>query len=562
MERLSVGQILVRMGALSPDQIPKVLEYAKANGLKFGEACLKLDLCTEEQVYRALAKHFQLPFANLAGKTIPPELIDLVPKEVALEHNIVPVAAKDGVITIAISDPSDFFVVQDNLRFLLNREVRCALATPTALEEALDNHYRLTGDLSQVIGEAEQSRDQVDTGEEEYDPNDAPIIRLVHHLITTAVKERASDIHIEPMADRVRVRYRIDGVCQERDPFPKKLQGPIISRIKIMSGMDMAEKRRPQDGRIMMKIQGRDIDFRVSALPAVHGESLVLRILDKEKALIELEDLGFHESDLQRFERIIKRPTGIFLVTGPTGSGKTTTLYAALKRLNRPDVKIITAENPVEYCISGINQSQVRHDIGLDFQRIIRAMMRQAPNIILVGEIRDRETADIAIQAALTGHLVFSTLHTNDAPSAITRLIDMGVKPFLVASAIMAVMAQRLIRVLCKKCKEPYDPTDVELKQIGLTRADIEGHTIYRPVGCPECRFTGYHGRKGIFELMEMSPDLREMAFRKRPTMEIRAKARAEGMLTLQEDGVRKVLAGLTSIEDLLRVTHSSEFLP
>ncbi len=561
MERLSVGQILVRMGALPKDQVAKVLEFSKANDVRFGEACLKLDLCSEEQVYRALAKHFQLPFANLAGKTIPQDLVELVPKEIATENGIVPVAAKDGRITVALADPTDFFVIQDNLRFLLNREVSCALATPQALEEALDHHYRLTGDLSGVIGEAEDAQEKEGLGaDEELEANDAPIIKLVQFLISNAIKERASDIHVEPMADRVRIRYRIDGVCLEREPYPKKLQGPIISRIKIMSHMDMAEKRRPQDGRIMLKMHGRDVDFRVSALPGTNGESVVLRILDKEKALVDLEELGFHESDFERFERIIKRPTGIFLVTGPTGSGKTTTLYAALKRLNRPDVKIITAENPVEYCIAGINQSEVRHGIGLDFQRIIRAMMRQAPNIILVGEIRDRETADIAIQAALTGHLVFSTLHTNDAPSAITRLIDMGVKPFLVASAIMAVMGQRLVRMLCPKCKEPFEPTDVDLRSIGLSIDEAQGYTLFRPVGCPECRFTGYRGRKGIFELMEMSPDLREMAFNKRPTMELRSKARNEGMLTLQEDGVRKVLTGMTSIEDILRVTHSSEF--
>jgi type IV pilus assembly protein PilB len=564
VERLSVGQILVRSDALKAEQVPKVLEFAKSNGVRFGEACLKLELCTEEQVFRALARHFQIPFANLAGKTLPPELIDLVPKEVATENRIVPVAAKDGRITVAIADPTDFFVIQDNLRFLLNREVSCALATPRALDEALDHHYRLSGDLSGVINEAAESQDAKIAGsgsEEELDANDAPIIRLVQFLISTAIKERASDIHVEPMADRVRIRYRIDGVCQDREPYPKKLQGPIISRIKIMSRMDMAEKRRPQDGRIMLKMHGREIDFRVSALPGTHGESVVMRILDKEKALVDLEELGFHETDFQRFERVIKRPTGIFLVTGPTGSGKTTTLYAALKRLNRPDVKIITAENPVEYCISGINQSEVKHEIGLDFQRIIRAMMRQAPNIILVGEIRDSETADIAIQAALTGHLVFSTLHTNDAPSAITRLIDMGVKPFLVASAIMAVMGQRLIRVLCPKCKEPYEPQEVEVRQIGLTVDQLQGQPLYRAVGCPECRFTGYHGRKGIFELMEMSPDLREMAFHKRPTMEIRSKARSEGMVTLQEDGVRKITGGTASIDDVLRVTHSSEFV-
>ena len=561
MERLNVGQILTRMGALSAEQVPKVLEFAKNNGTRFGEACVQLEACSEEQVYRALAKHFQLPFANLAGKTIPAELIELVPKEIATENRIVPVAARDGQLTVAIADPTDFFLIQDNLRFLLNREVNCALATPRALDEALDHHYRMAGDLTSVIGEAEAHHESGMAGTEaEYDANDAPIVKLVTYLISNAIKERASDIHVEPFADRVRIRYRIDGVCVEKEPYPKKLQGPIISRIKIMARMDMAEKRRPQDGRIMLKMHGREVDFRVSALPATGGESVVLRILDKEKALVDLEELGFHESDLLRFERIIKRPTGIFLVTGPTGSGKTTTLYAALKKLNRSDVKIITAENPVEYCIGGINQAEVRHEIGMTFQRILRAMMRQAPNIILVGEIRDRETADIAIQAALTGHLVFSTLHTNDAPSALTRLIDMGVKPFLVASAIMAVMGQRLIRVLCPKCREPFEPTDVDLRQVGITRAEAMDRDLYRPAGCAECNFTGYRGRKGLFELMEMSPDLRDMAFHKRPTMEVRAKARAEGMLTLQEDGVRKILSGMTSIEDVLRVTHSSEF--
>ena len=391
---------------------------------------------------------------------------------------------------------------------------------------------------------------------EDGEANDAPVIKYVTQLISNALKERASDIHIEPFEKRVRIRYRIDGVCVEKENPPKKLQGPILSRIKIMARMDMAEKRRTQDGRIQIQLHGREIDLRVSSLPARHGESIVMRILDKEKGLVDLEVLGFHESDYNRFSRIIKRPNGIFLVTGPTGSGKTTTLYAALKKLNRPDVKIITAENPVEYNLAGINQSEVRHDIGLTFQRILRAMMRQAPNIILVGEIRDRETADIATQAALTGHLVFSTLHTNDAASAITRLIDMGVKPFLVASAVMAVMAQRLVRILCAECKEPYDPSDVELRGVGLTRQRLEGNTLYRAVGCPACSGTGYKGRKGVYELMEMSPDLRDMAFKKKPSNEIRAKARAEGMTTLQEDGVRKVLAGLTTIPELLSITH------
>lgn len=559
----SVGKILQEKGWATEDQIRKALEYQNANQCKIGEALVRLEHCTQEQVSRALAIHFQLPFANLTKSQIPRELIERVPKDVAIEHKIVPVAQKKNTLIIAMSDPLDFFTL-DNLRFILNTEVDCALATPEAVEEALDDYYRLTGNYDDVLGEG--SGEEVEFGRSEYagedaDANEAPVIKLVHMLISNALKERASDIHIEPMEKDLRVRYRIDGVCVIKESPPKRLQGPILSRIKIMSRMDMAEKRRPQDGRIKIKLQGREIDLRVSALPSVHGESIVMRILDKEQGLVDLPVLGFHESDLERFHKIIKRPNGIFLVTGPTGSGKTTTLYAALKALNRPDVKIITAEHPIEYNLAGINQAEVRHEIGLDFSRILRAMMRQAPNIILVGEIRDRETADIAIQAALTGHLVFSTLHTNDAPSALTRLIDMGVKPFLVASAVMAIMAQRLIRMLCQHCRVPYDPTDVELRQVGISRDQLmsSGSQIYQPGGCDKCDNKGYRGRKGIYELLEMSADLRDMTFERRPTMELRAKAISQGMYTLQRDGVRKLLAGLTTLEELLRVTHSAD---
>ncbi|MCI0651616.1 MAG: Flp pilus assembly complex ATPase component TadA [Planctomycetes bacterium] len=560
----SVGQILREKEWITDDGIRRALEYSNTNHCKIGEAVVKLGLATQEQVTRALAIHFQLPFANLAKHEIPQHLIDRVPKDVALEHKIVPVAQKGRTLIIAMSDPLDFFTM-DNLRFILNMEVDRALATPESVDEALDHYYRLTGGYDDVLG-APASEEKVEFGRGEYsgedaDANDAPVIKLVHMLISNALKERASDIHIEPMEKELRVRYRIDGVCIIKEPPPKKLQGPIISRVKIMARMDMAEKRRPQDGRIKLKLHGREIDLRVSALPSVHGESVVMRILDKEKGLVDLPTLGFHEADLGRFRRIIKRPNGIFLVTGPTGSGKTTTLYAALKELNRPDVKIITAENPIEYNIAGINQSEVRHEIGLDFQRILRAMMRQAPNIILVGEIRDRETADIAIQAALTGHLVFSTLHTNDAPSALTRLIDMGVKPFLVASAVMAIMGQRLIRMLCPHCRELYDPTETELRQVALSISDLDGQQIYRAKGCPECDNQGYRGRKGIFELMEMNSDIRELTFQKKPTQDLRAKARSTGMVTLQEDAVRKLLSGLTTLEEILRNTHAAEFL-
>ncbi len=558
-----VGEILLEKGWVTDEQVKKALGYSKAENCKIGEALVNLEICSQEQVSRALAIHFQLPFANLGKHIIPQEIIDSVPKEVALEHKIVPVARKGRTLVIAMGDPLDFFTI-DNLRFILSTEVDCALATPAAVEEALDDYYRLAGGYDSVLGADAGSDDDLEFGRGEFagdeaDANEAPVIKLVHMIIADALKASASDIHIEPMESELRVRYRIDGVCKVMESPPKKLQGPVISRLKIMARMDMAEKRRPQDGRIKIKIQGREIDLRVSIIPSVHGESVVMRILDKDAGLVDLEKLGFHESDLARFNRIIKRPNGIFLVTGPTGSGKTTTLYSALMDLNRPDVKIITAEHPIEYNLTGINQSEVKHEIGLDFSRILRAMMRQAPNIILVGEIRDRETADTAIQAALTGHLVFSTLHTNDAPSALTRLIDMGVKPFLVASAVLAIMGQRLIRVLCKECKEAYEPTETELRMVGLSSSEIADQTLYRPVGCPKCS-NGYKGRCGIYELLEMSSDLRDMTFNKTPSKDIRNKARSEGMVSLQEDAVRKLLSGMTTIEEILRVTHSSEF--
>ena len=558
MSKETVGQILKKMGAVSDQQIDKALQFGEANDLPIGEALVKTEACSQEQVSRALAKHWELPFANLSKGEIKEEVLALVPKEVALENNIVPVVRKRNDLFVAMSGLD--YMVLDNLRFLLNQPVQAAIATPEDIEEALDHYYRLTGNLGDVLGDP----DEVQVGRDEYageaaDANEGPVIKYVTQLISGALKERASDIHIEPFEKRVRIRYRVDGVCIEKENPPKKLQGPILSRIKIMSDMDMAERRRPQDGRIKMHLHGREIDLRVSALPARHGESIVMRILDKEKSLVDLEELGFHETDYVRFDKIIKRPNGIFLVTGPTGSGKTTTLYAALKKLNRPDLKIITAENPIEYNLAGINQAEVRHEIGLTFQRILRAMMRQAPNIILVGEIRDQETADIAIQAALTGHLVFSTLHTNDAPSALTRLIDMGVKPFLVASAVMAILAQRLIRVLCQECREPYEPTDMELTQVGLTRGELVGSTLYQPIGCSACGGNGYRGRKGAYELMEMSGDLRDMAFEQKPSQELRAKARSEGMSTLQEDAVRKALGGLTTFEEVLRITHRAD---
>jgi type IV pilus assembly protein PilB len=562
-ERKPLGKILEEMGVVTSAQVRQALQQQHDNpGKKLGEILIELRAATPEQVTEALAKQFQIPFVTLQNLKIAPQIINMVPRAVAEENRIMPIKMNGRTVTIAMTDPLDLFTL-DNLRFILNTDIDCVLATPTDVQGAIQRHYGSAekSELDNAIMAATQTQTDVtirgsDMEEGEASADDAPVIKFVQMMISEAVKMRASDIHVEPMEKKLRIRYRVDGVCQEMNSPGKRLQGAVLSRIKIMSDMDIAEKRKPQDGRIKINAAGHDLDIRVSAMPATHGESIVMRLLDKETGLVDMEGLGFHPNDNKRFQSLIKRPNGVILITGPTGSGKTTTLYAALKSLNKPDVKIITAENPVEYNLAGINQSQVRAHIGLTFARILRAMLRQAPNIILVGEIRDTETAEIAIQAALTGHLVFSTLHTNDAPSAITRLLDMGVKPFLVASSIQAIMAQRLVRMLCPSCKVQVKPEPAELAALGLRVQDIAGRTLYGPKGCDACKGTGYRGRKGIFELMEMNVTLRDMAFKREPTLKIRETARLNGMVTLLEDGVRKVLDGLTSVNEILTITH------
>ncbi len=556
-----LGQILKEMGAVTEEQIQEALTHQYQKGVRIGQALCELGFTDPSTVARALARQSSIPFVNLDKGVISSEVLKLVPAEVAREHGIVPVKQSGRTLIVAFADP--LFVFQlDQLRFVLNREVSGAIAEEGALGQALKRYYGVEPVAPEAARTSATSRATAAGGREppgaDGESDDAPIIRLVTQTLEEALRQRASDVHVEPFADRVRIRYRIDGVCIEAASHPKHLQGSLLSRLKIMAGMDIAEKRRPQDGRINVKLLGRDIDVRVSALPANHGESIVMRLLDRDAGLVSLEKLGFHPDDYRRFRGIIRRPNGIFLVTGPTGSGKTTTLYAALQELNRSDVKIITAENPVEYHLSGINQCEVRHKIGLDFARILRGMLRQAPNIILVGEIRDRETADIAVQAALTGHLVFSTLHTNDAPSAITRLIDIGVKPFLVASAVQAILAQRLVRTLCSKCRARAEPNPTLLKASGLRPSEIEGRDFYRAAGCDHCRFTGYRGRIGIFELLEMDSAIRELTYKRAPTLKIREQARLSGgLLTLREDGLRKVLSGQTTLEEVLSVTGS-----
>ena len=563
-KRKRLGSILRALGIVDEKQLRIALKYQQENGCKLGEALIELKSATQVQITQALARQFSLPYVDVTRGDIPQEIIDMVPKSVVEEQNILPIKLTSRALIVAMTDPLDLYAL-DNLRFILQNEVECALTTPEAMHEAIKKYYGVDqDDMVDIFDQLTQSdieygqdlQDEEISEEEEED--DAPVVRLVTLIISEAVKNRASDIHIEPMANKLRIRYRVDGVCSEVDAPPKKLQKSIITRLKIMSKMRVDEKRIPQDGRIKISLQGRDIDLRVSSLPCNHGESVVMRILDKEKALVSLDELGFYEADYERFLRIIKKPNGIFLVTGPTGSGKTTTLYAALSELNRPDVKIITAEHPVEYNITGINQSQVRHEIGLNFAKILRAMLRQAPNVVLVGEIRDLETAEIAIQAALTGHLVFSTLHTNDAPGALTRLIDMGVKPFLVSSAVQAVLAQRLVRKLCAKCKQPYTPTPGELATVGLTAEAVKNAKFFEPTGCEECKQSGYRGRMGIYEMLEMSPAMRELTFHQASSLKLRDEAQVSGgMATLQKDGIRKVLTGHTCIPEILRVTHA-----
>jgi type IV pilus assembly protein PilB len=555
--------LLVQKGLLSSDQLTEARGMAQQTGAKLQDTLVKLGYVSQEQVISAIAEHSGLEFIDLTNVTIPPAVVELVPESVARENIVLPLSQDGNVLRIITSDPSDFDTVQ-KLQFILNKDITPVIAAREQIVEAINRHYGQTETESVDSMLAEFTDTAIDFTETEQsiaaglEESDAPVVKLCNLIIQEAVSLRASDIHIEPFADRVRVRYRIDGVLVERDSPPRRLLAPILSRLKIMGSIDIAEKRRPQDGRIKMPIGGKHYDLRVSMLPSTHGQSAVMRILDRSSIQMSIKDLGFADDDYQRFQSIIKRPNGIFLVTGPTGSGKTTTLYAALNELNRPDRKIITAEDPVEYYLPGVNQVEVKHNIGLDFARIIRAMLRQAPNIILVGEIRDKETAEIAIQASLTGHLVFSTLHTNDAPSAITRMVDIGVPPFLVASSVIAMMAQRLVRIVCPKCKEPDQPPAHEIRAAGLSPEQVANATFMRGRGCNYCHHTGYRGRKGIFEMMRMTGAIREMTFNREPTQSIRRQARLLGMRNLLEDGVLKALRGMTTLEEVLTNCHSA----
>jgi type IV pilus assembly protein PilB len=555
-----VLKVLEEIGLVSRKQIAQA--RAKLNGAPGVVDVLVRDgVVSADDISRSLAAQAQMHWIDLSAVVIPPEIISQISAADARRFKVIPVTFGESGLVLAISDPLDVDTI-DSLNFLLQRDLELVCTSPEKIRQALIKYYGTAEEAADVL--QHKIGDEVDLGLEigdgteafAVDEADAPIIRLVSMLIIEAHKLGASDIHLEPLDKKFRVRFRIDGVLQEMQAPPKRLQSAIISRLKIMTGsMSIAEKRLPQDGRIQVKIKKKPIDLRVSTIPTNHGESIVMRVLDKSSLLLGLPELGFLSDDQDKFERLLRSPDGILLVTGPTGSGKTSTLYACLNYINKPDRKIITVEEPVEYQMTGINQVQVNNDAGMTFPIALRSILRQAPNIIMIGEIRDLETASIATNASLTGHLVFSTLHTNDAPSAVARLVDIGVQPFLVASSVRAIMAQRLVRRLCTHCKHPADLSETEMRALRIEPSQMKDSQVMKAPGCDHCRHTGYRGRMGIFEIFIIDDDVRHMINKRTSTFLLRQRARELSMRTLREDGVRKVLSGLTSADEVISVT-------
>jgi len=563
-----LGEILVELGRVAPERLEEALALQRGDqaGTRLGEILVRIKAAHEEDVLRALAAQLDLPYAErIDVEAIPPELVKKVPINFAKQARVLPLGADGDTVRVAVADPLDT-AAQDSLAMLLGAAIAPEIASAAVVVDAInavydraaDEHEKLmedleTEDLESVAHELEEPTDLLDADDE------APIIRLVNSLLFRAVKERASDIHINPEEKDISVRYRIDGVLREVIRPPKRFQASISSRIKIMGGLNIAEKRLPQDGRIRIKIAGKDVDIRLSTVPTAHGERIVMRLLDKSNVVLDLGQLGFEPWQRKIMDGLITRSHGIVLVTGPTGSGKTTTLYGGLAQINSPDLNILTIEDPVEIPLRGIGQVQVNPKIDLTFASGLRSFLRQDPDVIMVGEIRDLETAEIAIQASLTGHLVLSTVHTNDAAGAITRLVDMGVQPFLVASSLVGVLAQRLVRVLCTECRRPYLPTPEEREQVGLTDAVWQKagnpRAIYKAGGCPACQQTGFQGRTGIYELMLVDDDVRQLILRNVDSTTIKRTAVHRGMITLMEHGAYKVARGITTAAEVLSVT-------
>jgi len=556
-------EILIENSLITKSQVDDARKEAKP-GKTVMQALIDQNLITQEDVSRAVASNAAMDFVSLDGIIVSGDVLALISGEAARRYRAVPVALTElGGVVVAVDDPLNFDTL-DGIQALLGREVEFLCTTPASMKAALMKYYGTAEDavsaMEGMSGSIQIGGQTVDVEGVAGEVGDAPIIKLVTMMLVEAYNSRTSDIHVEPLEKRLRIRFRIDGVLHEMQNPPKKLQAAIVSRLKIMTGtMSIAEKRLPQDGRIQVKMGKKSLDLRVSTIPTAHGESVVMRILDKSSLSLGLPQLGFLSDDQETFEKLLRLPDGILLVTGPTGSGKTTTLYACLNYINKPDRKLITVEDPVEYQMSGINQVQVNAEVGMTFPAALRAMLRQAPNIIMVGEIRDPETANIAINAALTGHLVFSTLHTNDAPSAIARLVDIGVQPFLVSSAVRAMIAQRLVRKVCPNCKAPVELTVAEVKSLGIDPTQLAGATVMQGVGCEKCKGMGAKGRMGIFEMFVVDDEVRHMVNTRATTVDLRKRAREMGMRTLREDGIRKVLSGMTTAEEVISATMSDE---
>jgi len=579
-----IGELLLKEKRISPEQLQEALNYQKANGGKLGVNLVKLGFVTDEEITALLSRQYGVPSINLAEFAIDQGVIKLVPPETAQKYQIVPLSRSGATLTIAMTDPTNVFAM-DDLKFMTGYNVEPVVASETAVMEAIQRYYALAGGGNKTNGnghgpsaldfatQALQDLPQVDASEVEVleeleeisvealakQGEEAPVIRLVNVMLMSAISKGASDIHIEPYEKEMRIRYRIDGVLYNIMAPPLKFRDPIASRVKIMAKLDIAEKRLPQDGRIKIRFneqgKNKEIDFRVSCLPTLFGEKIVLRLLDRDKLMLDMTKLGFEQESLTKFEEAILRPWGMVLVTGPTGSGKTNTLYSSISKLNTTDTNIMTAEDPVEFNLPGINQVQIREGIGLNFAAALRSFLRQDPNIILVGEIRDFETAEIGIKAALTGHLVLSTLHTNDAPSTISRLMNMGIEPFLVASSVNLICAQRLVRRVCAACKQPVPVPPAALVKIGFSPEDAAAVTPMKGKGCEKCNNTGFKGRVGLYEVMQVTDELKELILVGASALELRRRAVEQGMISLRESGLRKIKDGMTTIEEVVRET-------
>jgi type IV pilus assembly protein PilB len=548
-----IGELLIERGLITQGQLSEALAEQRSSGVKLGEILVRKGWISREELERSLAVQTGISSFNLSGYIIEPDVVKLIPEEFARKYKLMPVFVIENTLTVAMSDPTNVFII-DEIQRMTKLNIEPVLAEDLEIRKVQDQYYGPTGSLNEIVASIDRDKlaDSEKLGEE------APIIKIVNYLIIQAVQAKASDIHVEPEEKMLNVRYRIDGMLTRQPALPRDLAAAITSRFKIMAGLDIAEKRLPQDGRIMMKVGNKDIDFRVSTCPTVHGENVVLRILDKTGLVLGLESLGFPPKPLAMFRELLNSPYGIILVTGPTGSGKTTTLYSALQIVNKEDVNIMTVEDPVEYQFSGMRQVHVNPVAGLTFATALRSFLRQDPDIIMVGEIRDLETAEIAVQAALTGHLVFSTLHTNDSPSAFTRLMNMGVEPFLISSSLLGVLAQRLLRKVCEKCKELYAPTNELLRSIGLEDKIGQNLKFCKGKGCKVCNQTGYKGRTGIYELLRVTPEIQEAVLKKSSADDIRNIAVGQGTITLRQAALEKLILGVTTTEEVIRVTLES----